>query len=97
MFANGWHESLEEDYNNNLEDYAKQIQAATNYFPIMQENGIFEIYNLPENTVNLTLMQIKNLDFVEWAQKSVTNFNISADMLMGMPSRKYKIWGQVEI
>lgn len=97
MFANGWHESLEEDLDSKLEDYAKQIQAATNYFPIMQENGLFEIYNLSENTVNLTLMQVKNLDFVQWAQKAVTNFNAPALALMNVPQRKYKIYGQVEL
>lgn len=98
IFASGWHENLEEEFNNEmLSTYAKEIQEATNYFPIMQENGIFEIYNLPENTVNLTLSQINNLDFVEWVQKAVTNFNVSADTLMNVPSRKYKIYGQIKI
>ena len=97
MFANGWHESLEEDLDSKLEDYAKQIQTATNYFPIMQENGLFEIYNLSENTVNLTLMQIKNLEFVQWVQKAVTNFNASALALSNVPQRKYKIYGQVKL
>ena len=96
--ASDFSENLEEEFNKEmLLTYAKEIQEATNYFPIMQENGIFEIYNLPENTVNLTLSQINNLDFIEWVQKAVTNFNVSADTLMNIPSRKYKIYGQIKI
>jgi hypothetical protein len=42
-------------------------------------------------------MQIKNLEFVQWAQKAVTNFNASALALSNVPQRKYKIYGQVKL
>jgi predicted nucleotidyltransferase len=89
-------EQLTEDAHNlSIEDYKDKIWSLTGHQPLMQENGIFEIYNVPEQEAHRIVALLKQQDFISQVRLSASKLDY-ARLGAGMrPSRIYKILGQL--
>lgn len=89
-------ERLEEDFDGyTLDDYKTKIWSLTGRQPLMQENGIFEIYNVPEAEALQLVDLLNRQEFVSHARLSSSKFDYSKVGAGMRPSRIYKILGQL--
>ncbi len=91
MFANGFHE----DYKT-IEQYKTKLRQITHYIPMIQENGLFELYNIPETDVYPLMNKLNQLSEVEWVQKAQSSFDFNHFTMSGQPKSRYKIYGQLK-
>jgi len=91
MFANGFHE----DYDT-IEQYKTKLRQITHYIPMIQENGLFELYNIPETDVYSIMNKLNQLSEVEWVQKAQSSFDFNHFTMSGQPKSRYKIYGQLK-
>lgn len=92
MFANGFHE----DYDT-IEQYKTKLRQITHYIPMVQKNGLFELYNIPEIEAYTIMSKLNQLPEVEWVQKSQSSFDFNHFTMSGQPRSRYKIYGQLKI
>ena len=94
--------SLEEtfDRTTRIEIYNQLFRAAGTQ-PIIQDNGMFFIYNLKASEVNKALSAIRKLPFVTEAQANENgkyDFSNTLDMAMNkMPKKYYNIRGKITL
>jgi predicted nucleotidyltransferase len=78
-----------------------QLYSAAGTQPIIQDNGMFFIYNLKASEVNRTLSNLRNLPFVIEAHANENgkyDFSNTLDLAMNkMPKKYYNIRGQLNI
>jgi hypothetical protein len=94
--------SLKENYKKYLtekekREYHTKITQLTHYQPIIQPNGLFEIYNVKEVNLAVVLSNLRRLDEVEYVQKSAEKIDFSKVAYYGIPSKLYKIIGKIKI
>jgi predicted nucleotidyltransferase len=78
-----------------IDDYKEKIWSLTGRQPLMQENGIFEIYNVPENEARRIVDLLQRQDFISHVRLSSSKLDY-ARLGTGMrPGRIYKIFGQI--
>jgi hypothetical protein len=82
-------------------DIYNQLARAAGTQPIIQDNGIFFIYNLRESDINRILSNIRRLSFVVDAQANTSgkyDFSNTLDLAMNrMPKQYYNIRGTIKI
>jgi hypothetical protein len=94
--------SLKENYRARLtererRDYYTKISQLTHYQPIIQPNGLFEIYNIKEVDLAVVLSNLRRQNEVEYVQKSAEKLDFSKLSYHGIPSKLYKIIGKIKI
>jgi hypothetical protein len=94
--------SLKENYRERLtekerRDYYTKISQLTHYQPIIQLNGLFEIYNVKEVDLAVVLSNLRRQNEVEYVQKSAEKLDFSKLSYHGIPSKLYKIVGKIKI
>ena len=92
--------SLEETLNRRARvDMYNQLALAAGTQPIIQDNGMFFIYNLKSSDVNRALSAIRQLPFVIEAQANESgkyDFSNTLDLAMNnMPKKYYNIRGRI--
>lgn len=83
--------------NKDLDFYRQEIQRLTHEQPIIQPNGIFELYNIKEDDARLILNILRRQDFVDYAHMSASKFDFQTMMRMGRPAQYYRIIGKLSI
>lgn len=78
-----------------LDFYRQEIQRLTHQQPIIQPNGLFELYNVKEDDARFILNILRRQDFVEYAQMSASRFDFQTMSRMGRPAQYYRIIGQL--
>lgn len=75
-----------------------KISQAAHSQPVIQDNGLFHIYNIREAEVNTVLMKLRNLDFIDQHYLSSTagKFDFSHFSGMGQPQRYFTITGKIK-
>lgn len=66
MYANGYGESFSEKQRR---EYEAELSAATFNKAILQDNGLFTVYNIREDDITNIMYKLNKLDFIEWVQK----------------------------
>ena len=93
--------SLREDFRRLTEkerhDYYNKISRLTNYQPIIQLNGLFEIYNVKEIDLPIVLSNLRRQTEVEYVQQSAEKFDYSKINYSGIPAKLYKIIGKLRL
>ena len=93
--------SLREDFRHLTEkerrDYYNKISRLTNYQPIIQLNGLFEIYNVKEIDLPIVLSNLRRQNEVEYVQQSAEKFDYSKINYSGIPAKLYKIIGKLKL
>ena len=94
--------SLEENLDGQTyRDIHNQLTRAAGTQPILQDNGMFFIYNLKSSDIDRAINAIKKLPFVIEAsanESSKYNFSDTAALLRNnMPSKYYTIRGRIKI
>jgi hypothetical protein len=82
-------------------DIYNQLMQAAGTQPIIQDNGMFFIYNLKASEVNSVLSTIRKLPFVTEAQANENgkyDFSNTLELAMNqMPKKYYNIRGMIKI
>ena len=78
-------------------DYYTKISQLTHYQPIIQLNGIFELYNVKETDLQVVLSNLRRQSEVEYVQTSAEKLDFSRISYRGIPSKAYKIIGKIKI
>ena len=94
--------SLEEHFSKQQRaEIESKLTKAAGTLPVIQENGMFFIYNLKHSVVDTVLRDIRKLPFVIEAQvneSSKYDFSNTLDLAMNkMPKKYYNIRGQLNI
>lgn len=88
--------SLEEQLNKNeMLGRLKQITKATEYHPpVMQDNGMFYVYNLKEHEINRVVQNLRRLPFITDIQ-AIDNgkYDFSQMAMTNLPTKYYNIRG----
>ena len=83
--------------NRELDFYRQEIQKLTHEQPIIQPNGIFELYNVREDDARFILNVLRRQDFIEYVQMSASKFDFQTMSRMGRPAQYYRIIGQLRV
>jgi len=90
-------ESLTERLSNrDIDHYRTEIQRLTFEQPIIQPNGIFEIYNVKEKDTQGILDILRRQDFIDFVQVSASRYDFSTFARSGIPTQLYRIYGQIK-
>lgn len=93
--------SLHEDFRRLTEkerrDYYNKISRLTNYQPIIQLNGLFEIYNVKEIDLSIVLSNLRRQNEIEYIQQSAEKFDYSKINYHGIPAKLYKLIGKLKL
>lgn len=79
-----------------LEYYRTEIQRLTFEQPIIQPNGLFELYNIKERNVQNILNVLSRQDFIDFVQASASKYDFNTFARSGIPSQLYRIYGQLK-
>ena len=74
----------------------ESLEKLTQTNIILHESGLFDIYNLNESEANSAIEKIRNIRFVEWVQKSVSNMDTNAPYFGNKPKITYNIYGKIQ-
>lgn len=93
--------SLYEDFRRLTEkerrDYYNKISQLTHYQPLIQANGLFEIYNVKEVDLHVVLSNLRRQPEVEYVHQSAEKLDFSKINYHGIPSKLYKITGKITL
>lgn len=81
---------------NNRQRIKESLEKLTQTNIILHESGLFDIYNLNESEANSAIEKIRNIRFVEWVQKSVSNMDTNAPYFGNKPKITYNIYGKIK-
>lgn len=87
-------ENLQDFNSKDVSKIAQEIWECTGIEPLIQSNGLFELYNITESRKNYILSNLLQKDFVEYAQATPTRYNYTMGAL---PTRQYKITGKITL
>lgn len=98
MFANGYHEELGERLDDRKRrDYYEEISRIAFNQAIIQDNGLFNIYNIKEDDVDRIVNRLRNLDYIEWVNKAAGRYDFSKVVMFNQPQpRYYTIAGKIK-
>ena len=93
--------SLKENYAKSLDErsrreYKVKITQLTHNQPIIQPNGLFEIYNIKESDLQFVRTILGRQDFIEYIQASGEKLDFGKLNIHGIPAKKYKITGKIK-
>lgn len=92
------HESIMEDFSISEKDrreYAIKIAQLTRYQPIVQPNGLFELYNVKEDDLPFLMATLRRQDWIDYVRQSAERYDFSRMSYAGLPSRYHKIIGKI--
>ena len=93
--------SLYEDFRRLTEkerrDYYNKISQLTHYQPLIQANGLFEIYNVKAVDLHVVLSNLRRQPEVEYVHQSAEKLDFSKINYHGIPSKLYKITGKITL
>lgn len=81
---------------NSRQRIKESLEKLTQTNIILHESGLFDIYNLNESEANSAIEKIRNIRFVEWVQKSVSNMDTNAPYFGNKPKITYNIYGKIK-
>ena len=81
---------------NSRQRIKESLEKLTQTNIILHESGLFDIYNLTESEANSAIEKIRNIRFVEWVQKSVSNMDTNAPYFGNKPKITYNIYGKIK-
>lgn len=81
---------------NSRKQIKESLEKLTQTNIILHESGLFDIYNLNESEANSTIEKIRNVQFVEWVQKSIANMDKTAPYFGNKPKVTYNICGKIK-
>ena len=98
MFANGFSEDLDTRLTPmQLRKYREELSRIAHNQAVVQDNGLFHIYQVKEIDLNGIINQMYRLDYIDWIQKSAGQFDFSQPPFPGqLPKRYYTITGKIK-
>lgn len=87
-------ENLQDFNSKDISKIAQEIWECTGIEPLIQPNGLFELYNITESQKNYILSTLLQKDFIEYAKAIPTRYNYTMGAL---PTRQYKINGKITL
>ena len=93
-------ESITEDFyltEKDRRNYITVISRLTHNQPIIQQNGIFQIYNVKEDEYQHILALLRYQPWIEYVSAAAGKFDFNKVSYQGMPSRLYSITGKIKI
>jgi len=95
--------TLEEDINNIMlpeqdrRNYIIKISQLTHSQPIIQQNGLFNLYNIKEEDYQHILSKLRQQDYIESVTGTAGKYDFSKMPYRGMPARYYDITGRIKV
>lgn len=80
-----------------LDEFRRKLSKLTNYPALVQENGMFELFNVKEKDLAVVLSNLRRQAEIEYAQKSAEKLDFSKVSYQGIPSKTYKLIGKIKI
>ena len=77
--------------------YRNKLAQIAHNQPIIQTNGLFNIYNVKADDADYIIRELYRQDLVEFVSKSADKFDFSKINFNGMPSRYYTISGKIKL
>ena len=77
--------------------YRNKLAQIAHNQPIIQTNGLFNIYNVKADDADYIIRELYRQGLVEFASKSADKFDFSKINFNGMPSRYYTISGKIKL
>ena len=78
-------------------DYQIKIAQLTHQQPIVQSNGVFQLYNVKEDDARFIISILRRQPWIEYAELSAERYDFSKMVYSGLPSRLYTINGKIRI
>lgn len=94
------HESITEDFylpEKDRRDYIVKITQLAHNQPIIQQNGLFHIYNVKESDYNTIIAALRKQPWIEYVSATAERYDFSKLSYQGIPSRYYSITGKIKI
>lgn len=79
-----------------VKKYRDEIDRLSFNRAIIQDNGLFHIYNVKEDDAMSLVNKLKALDFVEWVQSTAGKFDIMSVARGGIAKRYYTVYGKIK-
>ena len=76
--------------------YKNKLAQIAHNQPIIQTNGLFQIFNVKADEVDYIIRELQRLDLVEFVSKTASKYDFSKINFNGMPSRYYTISGKIK-
>lgn len=76
--------------------YRNKLAQIAHNQPIIQTNGLFQIFNVKADEVDYIIRELQRLDLVEFVSKTASKYDFSKINFNGMPSRYYTISGKIK-
>ena len=77
--------------------YRNKLAQIAHNQPIIQTNGLFQIFNVKADEVDYIIRELQRLDLVEFVGKTASKYDFSKINFNGMPSRYYTISGKIKL
>ena len=77
-------------------DYRMELSRISHNAAHIQENGLFNIYNVQERDVQQILMRIRQLDYIEWVQETPGAYDFSHPEFGRPQPRYHQIYGKIK-
>ena len=77
--------------------FRNKIGQISHNQPVIQNNGLFEIYNVKADDADYIIRELQRQNIVEYVDKSAEKYDFSKINFNGMPSRYYKLTGKIKI
>jgi len=77
--------------------YIVKISQLTHNQPIIQQNGLFNIYNVKEDDYQTALNNLRRQPWIDYVHATAGKFDFNKISYQGMPSRLYTINGKIKI
>lgn len=77
-------------------DYRMELSRISHNAALIQENGLFNIYNVQERDVQQILMRIRQLDYIEWVQETPGAYDFSHPEFGRPQPRYHQIYGKIK-
>lgn len=77
--------------------YVAKIARIAHDQPIIQQNGLFNIYNVKESEYQTILALLRREPWVEYVNATAGKFDFNKISYQGMPSRLYTISGKIKV
>ena len=77
--------------------YRNKLAQIAHNQPIIQTNGLFNIYNVKADDADYIIRELYRQGLVEFVSKSADKFDFSKINFNGMPSRYYTISGKIKL
>lgn len=97
-FGNEQEETLNKGFDvRKINEIKNELSKIAHSQAVVQNNGLFNIYNIKESDIYCIMSQIRKLDYIDWVQESAGKYDFS---IIGMPGRLqpryHNIYGKIK-